>query len=353
MQLVLNNQVRGSLFYAIFIAEYFLSIWTEWEHCKLVHSTQQQCRSLIVNGFIHNKQRQILGRKITPVIAAPESKAKLSPAQWYFPVTRQFPLILSLLHGSHLCAAPWALQHNKWIVAFTAIQFFVCFYGIAYLVGSCGTTNPQTNGNSVPAEQIFMALPDEIAGTDHCGCTLILLRSQKAERIPHQNSSAFVILVHKAADKDGVCRKTQICFCFTTAGRKPDQIDDPALITVTFIHGTKIHQHKCQLEGTPLAINPLLLVVPGSDICCDRHYNRIDQADIACTIIFPFLQRKIVMQLLHQHGQIHVLERNTNILVLLQQIHTFFHSGQAYFAVCNVSVCGNFIFCREFFSDCA
>ena len=140
-----------------------------------------------------------------------------------------------------------------------------------------------------------MILSDYIAGTDHCRRTLILLRSQKAQGVPHQNGSSLIILVHQTPDKNGIRRKSQICFCFTTAGRKPDQINDPALLTVTIIHGAKIHQHKCQLEGTPLTVNPLLLVMPGSVICCDRHDNRINQADIACTIIFPFLQRKIVM----------------------------------------------------------
>ena len=136
MQLVLNNKIRRSLLYPVFITEYFLRIRAERKHCKLIHGTQQQCRGLFINRFIHDKQRQILGRKVALTITTPESKAKLSPAQRYFPVTGKFPLIFSLLYRPHLCTTPRAFQHNKRIVTFSAIQLFIRFYCIAHFVGS-------------------------------------------------------------------------------------------------------------------------------------------------------------------------------------------------------------------------
>lgn len=121
MQLVLNNKIRRSLLYPVFITEYFLRIRAEWKHCELIHGTQQQCGSLFINRFIHNKQRQILGREVALMITTPESKTKPSPAQRYFPVTGKFPLILALLYRPHLCTTPRAFQHNKRIATFSTI----------------------------------------------------------------------------------------------------------------------------------------------------------------------------------------------------------------------------------------
>ena len=125
MQLVLNNKIRRSLLYPVFITEYFLRIRAERKHCELIHGTQQQCGGLFINRFIHNKQRQILGREVALMITTPESKTKPSPAQRNFPVTRKFPLILALLYRPHLCTTPRAFQHNKRIATFSTIQLFM------------------------------------------------------------------------------------------------------------------------------------------------------------------------------------------------------------------------------------
>lgn len=135
MQLVLNNKIRRSLLYPVFITEYFLRIRAERKHCELIHGTQQQCGGLFINRFIHNKQRQILGREVALMITTPESKTKPSPAQRYFPVTGKFPLILALLYRPHLCTTPRAFQHNKGLLPSPRYSFSYAFTAPLTLLG--------------------------------------------------------------------------------------------------------------------------------------------------------------------------------------------------------------------------
>lgn len=99
----------------------------------------------------------------------------------------------------------------------------------------------------------------------------------------------------------------------------------------------QIHQNEGKLERSPHAVAHFI-ARPGILVSNVRQTNRRDKPYTSAPIILPALKRQAVVQLLHQHGKVHILKSGPDSLILLEKIHPLFHAGKAGVAIVNMTL---------------
>ena len=111
MQLVLNDEVGRREPVVGLEPEEPTAFRVPWQHRELVHGANEQCRSLLVDCFINDMQRQpLFVSEVTVRIFAAKDHAASYPF-----VTRRFVSTFKI-HRSHRCSAPRTGEHDKRIV---------------------------------------------------------------------------------------------------------------------------------------------------------------------------------------------------------------------------------------------
>src|SRR5205823_12109074 len=94
--------------------------------------------------------------------------------------------------------------------------------------GTLPDPETQAEGSCTPCTLLILP-PQNLTGTDECRRTLELLEREQAQRVAHDYRDSLLARAAsncslQAANGQGVGRQSEIGLCFSSAGRKPEQV---------------------------------------------------------------------------------------------------------------------------------